>query len=109
MRPMEGGKGADVLIAPTKEHRDYSITTRTVLKDEREAALIYQTIEAFIEDEMWEDLKAFMYFLELKLSVRGIGIEAFLQGFTGIIKEKGAVAGIKKGKWGKKKDNEQEN
>lgn len=106
LRPSEGGRGADILITTTKPHKDFGITTRTILKDERQAALIYQVIDSFIEDEMWEDLQSFMYFLELQLSVKGMGIAAFLQGFTGIYSEKGLVQS-NRGKWFKRRNKEE--
>jgi hypothetical protein len=104
---MEGGKGADVLIQTIKPHKDYGIATRTILKDTRQAALVYQCIEAFIEDEMYDELNGFMYFLELQLSIKGVGISSFLQAFTGIYSDKGVENGIKRGKWWNgKKDKE---
>jgi len=100
LRPMEGGKGADVLIQPIKPHKDYSITMKTILADDREVKLSYMTIAKLIEFEMWEELNSFMYFLELKISEKGIGINAFLSGFTGIYPEGGVSSGIMKRKWG---------
>jgi hypothetical protein len=109
LRPMEGGKGADVLLQTIKQHKDYPIITRTILQDNRQATLVYQTIEAFIEDDMWEELQGFLYFLELQLSIKGIGINSFLQAFTGIYSDKGAQNGLKRGKWfNGKKDKEEE-
>jgi hypothetical protein len=69
---------------------------RTILKDERDAILAYLTVEQFIENEMHTELDSFLYFLEFKLSVKGAGLAAFLQGFTGIYDAKGVTGGIKK-------------
>lgn len=101
LRPMEGGKGADVVITPTKSHKDYSMAIRTILKDEREVVLAYLTVEQFIENEMFTELDSFMYFLEFKLSEKGAGLAAFLQAFTGIYDAKGVIGGIKKSRFSK--------
>ncbi len=100
LRPMDGGKGADVLITPIKPHKDYSIAMKTILKDDREVKLAYMTIAKLLEFEMIEELQSFMYFLELKLSEKGIGINAFLSGFTGIYPENGVSGGIYKRRFG---------
>lgn len=98
---MEGGKGADVVITPTKSHKDYSMAIRTILKDEREVKLAYLTVEQFLENEMYDELDSFMYFLEFKLSEKGVGLRAFLQAFTGIYDAKGVIGGIKKSHFSK--------
>jgi len=106
LHPMEGGQGAEVLLRTIKQHKDYGITTRTILQDTRQATLVYQTIEAFIEDEMWDELQGFMYYLELQLSIKGIAIASFIQAYTGIYDQKGPQNGVKRGKgwFGKKKE-----
>ena len=108
LKPFEGNRGADVIIATTKPHKDYGIIPRCVLESSREACLAYLHIEALIEEEMFDELAAFMYSLELTLAVKGIGLSAFIQAFTGIYSEKGMEHGVKKGIFAKKKDKEAE-
>lgn len=107
LRPMEGGKGADALIQTVKPHKDWNITTRSVLNDDIEVIRAYRTISKLSKYGHTERINRVMFLLELKLSKKGIGINSFIQCFTGIYSEQG-LNGVKRNKFFGKKKKEQE-